>query len=351
MTDPRPDHTRTPTAGPEDGPRTGVLFSLTDDPELVTMAEDLGYESAWTAEGQGKSAFGKLEQWASATDEIRLATGIVNVFARTPAATAQAIATLDAHSGGRAILGLGVAHPGVVEKFHGVEFERPLARLAEYVTLVRHYLRGEPGAFDGQFFSPTRTQFWEAFTPERAGIPIFNAALGPDNVRLTGQYADGWLPNLYPLDQFRNAREWLAEGAARTDRPLEDIEVAMYMLAAVDQDPAVARGDVAHHVAHYLRDIPGFYDRVAEEAGFGDDVAAARAASTTEAAAAQLSDGFLETVGIWGQPEAVQGELDRIRAAGVDVPIVRAPAGADRAGQERVLRAFAPTDRSSSGGG
>jgi len=83
------------------------------------------YESAWAAEGQGKSAFGKLERWAVHTERIGLATGIVNVFSRTPAAIAQAVATLDAHSGGRAVLGLGVAHPGVVEGFHGAEFERP----------------------------------------------------------------------------------------------------------------------------------------------------------------------------------------------------------------------------------
>ena len=116
-----------------DGERTGVLFSLRDDPGLVARAEALGYDSAWAAEGQGKTAFGKLERWAAHTEDIGLATGIVNVFSRTPAALAAATATLDRHSGGRAILGLGVAHPGVVETFHGVEFDRPLARMREYV--------------------------------------------------------------------------------------------------------------------------------------------------------------------------------------------------------------------------
>ncbi|OYR83036.1 LLM class flavin-dependent oxidoreductase, partial [Halorubrum ezzemoulense] len=108
--------------------RIGVLFALRDEPDLVVRAEELGYESAWAAEGQGKSAFGKLERWAVHTDRIGLATGIVNVFSRTPAAIAQAAATLDAHSAGRAILGLGVAHPGVVEGFHGADFDRPLPR-------------------------------------------------------------------------------------------------------------------------------------------------------------------------------------------------------------------------------
>lgn len=322
--------------------RTGVLFSLADDLELVRLAEDLGYESVWTAEGQGKSAFGKLERWATATDEIRLATGIVNVFSRSPATMAQAAATLDAHSGGRAVLGLGVAHPGVVEAFHGMRFDRPLARLAEYVELVRRYLAGTAGGFEGEFFSPERTRFWEAFSPERAEIPIYNAALGPQNVRLTGEYADGWLPNLYPLDRFAEAREWLRAGAAQAGRDPDEVDVAMYVLASVDDEREVARRAAARHVAYYLRDIPGYYDRVAENAGFGDVVERVRAAPSTEAGATRVSDGLLDRLAIVGTPEEATDRLAAFREAGVDLPIVRAPAGADRGLVERVLRTFGP---------
>ncbi|GGL67533.1 LLM class flavin-dependent oxidoreductase [Halocalculus aciditolerans] len=323
--------------------RTGVLFALRDDLDLVRRADALGYESVWAAEGQGKTAFGKLERWATVTDDVRLGTGIVNVFSRTPAALAQAVATLDAHSDGRAILGLGVAHPGVVEDFHGVPFDRPLPRLAEYVELVRRYLSGTPEAFDGEFFTPARTSFWDAFEPERADVPIYNGALGPGNVRLTGEYCDGWLPNLYPREQFAEAKEWLATGAERADRDVADIDVAMYVLAAVDDDPAVARRAAAEHVAYYLRDVPGYYGRAAEEAGFGDDVAAVRDAPSTEAGVAHLGDDFLDTVAIWGTPEDAREELDAVRAMGVDLPIVRAPSNADRDLAEAVLDAFAPT--------
>lgn len=326
-------------------PRTGVLFSLRDDADLVRRAERLGYESAWAAEGQGKTAFGKLERWATATEDIGLATGIVNVFARTPATLAQAVATLDAHSGGRAILGLGVAHPGVVEGFHGAEFDRPLARLAEYVELVRRYLRGEPAKFDGEFFTPSRTCFWETFEPERAEIPIYNAALGPDNVRLTGARADGWLPNLYPADRFDRALAWLAEGAERADRPVADVDVATYVLTAVHDDPAVARRAAAEHVAYYLREIPGYYDRVAAEAGFEDDVAAVRAAETLDVGADRVSEDFVDAVAVTGTPVTVGEDLDDLRAAGVDLPIVRAPVGTDREWVERTLAAFAPEGR------
>jgi alkanesulfonate monooxygenase SsuD/methylene tetrahydromethanopterin reductase-like flavin-dependent oxidoreductase (luciferase family) len=329
----------TPRSGEE---RVGVLFSLRDDPALVRRAERLGYESVWSAEGQGKSAFGKLERWATHTDDIGLATGIVNVFSRTPAALAQAVATLDAHADGRAILGLGVAHPGVVEGFHGADFERPLARMAEYIELVRRYLRGDPEGFDGEFYTPARTSFWSAFAPERARIPIYNGALGPGNVRLTGEYADGWLPNLYPDSQFETAMEWLATGAARSDRDVASLDVAMYVLTAVHDDGARARQAAREHVAYYLRDIPGYYDRVAEEAGFGDDVTAVRAAESTAAAADRVSDGLLDRVAVAGTPETVRDRLTRLRELGVDLPVVRAPAGTDRAWVERTLETFAP---------
>jgi alkanesulfonate monooxygenase SsuD/methylene tetrahydromethanopterin reductase-like flavin-dependent oxidoreductase (luciferase family) len=324
--------------------RVGVLFSLRDDPELVVRAEALGYESAWTAEGQGLTAFGKLERWATATEEIGLGTGIVNVFSRTPATTAAAAATLDAHSGGRAILGLGVASPGVVEGYHGVAFDAPIERMREYVELVRRYLRGDPDGFEGRFYEPRTTAFWDAFEPERAEIPIYNAALGERNVGLTGEVADGWLPNLYPDDRFDTAFEWLEAGAERTGRDASEIDVATYVLASVHEDPETARTAAAEHVAYYLRDIPGFYGRVARESGYGDDVDAARAADSLEAGARALSDEFVESVAVVGRPDAVGGALDDLRRAGVDLPIVRVPAGADRDWVERTLETFAPEE-------
>ena len=322
--------------------RTGVLFALRDDPSLVVRAEELGYESAWAAEGQGKTAFGKLERWAVHTDEIGLATGIVNVFARTPAATAAAIATLDEHSEGRAILGLGVAHPGVVETYHGVPFERPLARMDEYIELVRRYLRGDASDFDGDFFTPERTSFWAAFEPLREEIPIYNGALGPANVRLTGQFADGWLPNLYPRPQFEEAMDWLETGAERAGRDVANVDVAMYVLTSVHEDADRAREKAARHIAYYLRDVPGYYGRAAEHAGLGDEVEAVRDAETMDDAIEHISQDFLDLVGLVGTPDEVRGRLTELREMGVDLPVVRAPSGVDREWVARTLDVFAP---------
>jgi len=322
--------------------RTGVLFALRDDPDMVRRAEELGYESAWAAEGQGRSAFGKLERWATVTDRIGLATGIVNIFSRTPAAMAQAVATLDAHSDGRAILGLGVAHPGVIEGFHGMPFDDPLPRMAEYIRLIRRYLRGESEGFDGRFYSPERTAFWAAFEPVRPKIPIYNGALGPANIRLTGQFADGWLPNLFPTDRLTAAQEALAVGAERAGRDPAEVDVAMYVLTAVHEDAATAREAAAGHIAYYLRDIPGYYDRAAIEAGYEETVTAVRTAPTMKAARAAVATGLIDTLAITGTPSVVRDRLDALRDAGVDLPIVRAPAGTDSAWVERTLAACAP---------
>jgi alkanesulfonate monooxygenase SsuD/methylene tetrahydromethanopterin reductase-like flavin-dependent oxidoreductase (luciferase family) len=325
--------------------RIGVLFSVRDDPELVRLAEESGYESVWAAEGQGRTGFGKLERWATVTDEIELSTGIINVFSRTPAAIAQSAATLDAHSGGRVNLGLGVAHPGVVETFHGTDFERPLTRMAEYITLIRKYLAGEGEPYEGEFFSPGRTSFWQAWDPVRSEIPIYNAALGEGNVRLTGKYADGWLPNLYPIEKFKTAQEWLAEGAAAGDRDVDEIDVAMYLLCSVDEDPDVAYRAAAEHIAYYLREIPGYYSRVAEEAGYGDNVELAKEADSVEAAADAIDEEFVDTIAVSGTPAEAREQVSEYRAAGLDLPIVRGPTygvGANRDYIEQVVRALAP---------
>ncbi len=322
--------------------RIGCYVGLLDSLELVTQAEELGYESIWAPEGQGKTAFGKLERWATVTDTIKLATGIVNIYSRSPATVAQATATLDAHSDGRAILGLGVAHPGVVEDFHGMEFDRPLERMVEYIELVRRYLRGDPDGFEGEFFTPARTHFWEAFDPPRADVPIYNAALGPANVRLTGKYADGWLPNLYPVDRVSTALEWLQEGAKAGDRDVADVDVAMYLLTAVHEDADRARQVCAEHVTRYVREIPGYYDRTARESGFEDEIEAVRTAASFSEGAAFVSDAFLDQIAIIGTPDDARRQLQEFRELGVDLPIVRPPLGVGPGWAERTLNAFAP---------
>lgn len=305
--------------------RAGILFSQEDDLDYVLRAEELGYESLWAAEGIGRSGFGKLERWATVTEEVQLATGIVNIFSRSPSAIAQEIATLDDHSNGRAILGVGVASPGSVEGFHGIPFDRPLERTREYITLVRRYLSGSASPYRGEFYSPRRPAFWGSFSPVRSEIPIFNAALGPKNIRLTGELADGWLPNLFPLDRLERAMTWLEEGAERAGRDVNDITVAMYILTVIDEDPGLARRAAARHIAKYLSNETGFYSSLARNAGFETDVERVQAANSMDEATTHVSDEFLDLVAIAGTERQVRRRISTVRDAGVDLPIYRGP--------------------------
>jgi F420-dependent oxidoreductase-like protein len=174
---------------------------------LVQEAERLGYDSVWVAESWGSDAFTYATWLASHTSRIKIGTGVVQLAARTPTATAMATATLDLISEGRFILGLGVSGPQVVEGWYGQPSNKPLARTREYVEIIRRVLRrDEPLDFQGEFYQhpyhgegavglgkPLRI----IIHPQRPDVPIFIGSEGPKNVRQTAEIADGWLPLYY----------------------------------------------------------------------------------------------------------------------------------------------------------
>ncbi|GAA2114450.1 LLM class F420-dependent oxidoreductase [Actinomadura alba] len=173
-----------------------------DQTETVLAAERLGYDSVWTAEAYGSDAFTALTWYGARTSRIRLGTAVVQMSARTPAATAMHALTLDALSGGRLILGLGASGPQVVEGWYGVPFPKPLARTREYVDIARQVWRREaPVTSDGPHYplpypggaglgKPLRS----IVHPLRPRIPVYLGAEGPKNVALAAEIADGWLP-------------------------------------------------------------------------------------------------------------------------------------------------------------
>ena len=174
---------------------------------IAQEAESLGYDSIWTAEAWGSDVFTPLSWIGAHTKKIRLGTGIAQLSARTPAATAMAALTLDHLSNGRMILGLGVSGPQVVEGWYGQPFSKPLSRTREYVDIIRKILkREEPVTNNGEHYplpysgdgswnlgKPLRS----ITHPLRPDLPIFLGAEGPKNVTMTAEIADGWLPLYY----------------------------------------------------------------------------------------------------------------------------------------------------------
>jgi F420-dependent oxidoreductase-like protein len=211
------------------GPPAGAL-------EQVREAERLGFDSIWVSEAYGSDALTPLAWWGAHTERLRLGTAIMQMSARTPAATAMAAISLDHLSGGRFILGLGASGPQVVEGWYGQPYGKPLARTREYVAIVRKILaRDEPVTFSGEYYTmpnPGTTGLGKPLKstvhPLRSDLPIWLAAEGPKNVALAAEICDGWLPMLYSPRNDRHFRDALAEGFARPGarRTPEAFEVA-----------------------------------------------------------------------------------------------------------------------------
>src|SRR6202048_4092792 len=189
-------------------PYEGSL-SFPEAVELAQRAEALGFDSVWMPEAYGTDAVSILGALAARTERIKLGTGIINVFSRTPALLAQTAATLDLISGGRFILGLGTSGHQVISGWHGMAFDRPLLRMRETIAIVRQVLRRDRLLFEGEVFHLDKGLKLLA-RPVRAAVQISLATLTPGGLRLTGEVADGWIPTLFSpghMDLFRPSLE------------------------------------------------------------------------------------------------------------------------------------------------
>ncbi len=210
----------------------GVSRDGTDDWEsavaFAVEAESLGVYSIWTAEVWGHDGLTPLAFLAGRTSMIRLGTGIIQVGSRTPALVAMTAMTLNSISQGRFILGLGVSGPQVMEGWHGVPFERPVQRTRELIEIVRMAMRGEPLVYEGKTYRlplpESQGRAIRASIPPTE-VPIYVASLGPQNLRMTGELADGWIGNSFFPETAEVFIEPLREGAARSGRSLEDIDI------------------------------------------------------------------------------------------------------------------------------
>jgi 5,10-methylenetetrahydromethanopterin reductase len=299
--------------------------------ELARLIEAAGYETIWVPEGSGKDAFSQLTAYALATRDVKLATGIVVVYGRSASIHAMTAATLDQVSGGRAILGLGIGHKQVVPALHGVPFDRPLGRIREHVETIRELVRG-----DGS----RRLDF----IPERADLPIYLAALGPQMCRLAGEIADGVLLNWATPEFAARAAAEVRRGAERAGRDPGAVDVACYIRAAVGDDPAAVRQALAQETARYV--ALDFYRQMLDQSGLARETAAIMAALPRgwDAAAAAVPDRLLEAVALLGAGDGWRARLAEYRAAGVTAPVIApVPVGADayRAWAD-AIRTFAP---------
>jgi 5,10-methylenetetrahydromethanopterin reductase len=328
--------------------RIGVAFSGGLAPseivECVKLAETLGYESAWVAEGHGGDQFAVLGACAVATRQIRLGTSISSVFVRSAPTIGMAAATVDALADGRFILGLGGSHRVQVEPEHGIPFVQPTARLRDTVAIVRALVRDGLVSYRGATITIERFDLW--FRPRRPQIPIYVAALFPTMLEIAGELADGVLLTWPTARTIARAVEHVAIGARRAGRAATAVDVASLIPCAVATTAAAARDALRPAVGLYAGFFPR-YNRLLAEAGFGDavrDIKEAFDRGGRDAAAAKVPDELIDAVALAGTPATCRERIEGYRRAGLRLPIVspRVSGGDGLAMAMAAIRSCAP---------
>lgn len=324
----------------------GGTYAVSDIIDLARTAEDLGYHALWVPEESGRNAFMLLGGLATATDSVQLGTGIANVYSRTPALLAMSVATLDELSDGRAMLGLGASSRALIERWHGVGFDRPLRRIRETIEIVQRALGTERVTYDGDIFQID--DFPAQLGETRGDVPIYNAALGPTNRELTGRFADGWLPLHVPTARMASYIDEVASAAVDAGRPPDAVTIAPYIVSCVSEtQPDRARRIVREVLAFYVG-VMEYYAEVFGAFGFESEVADIREAWRTggkDAARDEVPDGLLDAVTIAGTPEFGRERLAEYVDAGVDMPIVAIPARTPPELARSTLSELAPETR------
>jgi F420-dependent oxidoreductase-like protein len=323
-------------------------FSLEEQVELAMLADELGLDSVWISEAWGQDAVSVLGLLAGRTERVALGSGLLQIPARRPAATAMAAATLDVLSGGRFRLGLGVSGPQVSEGWYGVPFARPVARTREYVEIVRLALARKTLEYDGREYQlPLPNGAGRPLkllaAPVQERIPVYLGAVGPKAVEQTGEIADGWLPFMVDPKHADMLFEPLERGLARAGRSRAEIDVAAAVALAIDDDVAAARAAVRPWLAFYLGAMgsreKNFYVELAGRAGYGPAARAcqkAMLAGDRAGAAAALSDELVDAMALATTPAGLDDRLAALAGCGVDT-LVAVPLSADRPRTVRML--------------
>jgi alkanesulfonate monooxygenase SsuD/methylene tetrahydromethanopterin reductase-like flavin-dependent oxidoreductase (luciferase family) len=310
----------------------------------VKLADELGYDSFWVPEAWGYDVFSLLTEMAVVTKRIKLGTGIINAFSRSPGGIAMTAATLDEISEGRFMLGIGTSGKNVIEGFHGRPFNKPLTQVRDVIRVVRTLLAGGKLSDAGAELAAYRP-FKLEMTPARPSIPIYVAALKQKAIESIGELADGWIPTFWPYERIAEGRAWVAAGAARAGRDPAAITVAPFT-------PVLPLGLEAgammskRIISFYIGGMGDYYIELLSHFGFADDckrIAALYQDKTTRAQAADaVPDKMIEALTISGDPAHCVAELRRRRSFGIDLPILNLPNDMPWEMVEMFIRGMAP---------
>jgi F420-dependent oxidoreductase-like protein len=305
-----------------------------DNLALARRADELGYDVVWAAEAYGSDAPTVLAYLAAQTTRIDLGAAVMQIPARSPAMTAMTAATLDALSGGRFRLGLGVSGPQVSEGWHGVRFDQPLGRTREYVDIVRMALSRQRVRYDGRHYQlPLPDGPGKALSltvhPVRPNLPVYLAAVGPKNLELAGEIADGWLSIFYAPETASEQLEHISAGRARSDRAVtaegpSDFDVVTSTPIVVGEDVEACAAPVRPYAALYLGGMgsrnQNFYHALATRMGYGDaadEVQRRYLSRDYDGAAAAVPAEFVDRTALLGPPARIADRMQAFAESGV----------------------------------
>jgi len=295
--------------------------------DRVREAEQLGYHSIFTTHLAGRDSLTVLAAYATATESIALGTGVLPIYSRTPAATAQQAATIDDISERRLTLGIGVSHRVTVENWYGAQIRKPVNEMRDYVAILRAIFAGEDPPQSETF--PTRFHFL-GLQP-RADLPIYIAALSPRMLELAGEVADGVILWLCNPDYIRDVVvAHVREGRRKADKPLDGFDIVAAVPTAVTDEVDGARATLRADLSPYF--LLPFYRRMIERSGYEADVKLfdeAMERGDASAAAIAISDGFLENLAAIGPADIAAAAVERYRDAGATSPCIGAIPGTD----------------------
>ncbi len=324
--------------------------------EAIAAADELGFDSIWTAEAYGSDALTPLAWWGAATKNVRLGTAIMQMSARRPTATAMAALTMDHLSGGRFILGLGVSGPQVVEGWYGEPFAKPLARTREYVQICRECFARNRVTSDGPFYKLPLTEgegvsgFGKALKPTlhpvREDIPIYIAAEGPKNIALTAEIADGWMALFYSPHHEDLYRPRLEEGFAREGarRSWDDFEVTATVPVIINDDIEAAADMVRPMYALYFGGMgargANFHHDVPVRMGYEAEMKVVQDLyldGKKDEAAAAVPTKLVEQLALIGPRDKIAHDLEAWRDSAVSTMLIAGDAATVRSVAEIVL--------------
>lgn len=309
------------------------------------LADDLGYHSIWIPEAWGYEQFQLLTEIAGATRQLRLATGIANVFSRSAGLLAMSAATLDEISDGRAILGLGTSGKLVVENFHGTPYRKPLSRLRDTVKVARTLWSGgrlNAGLSQDLEFRPFKLEM----QPRRPDIPVYIASLQEKAIVEVGQIADGWLPTFWPYEHFRDGLALVAQGARSAGRDPSQITLAPFVGIVPFDDIDFARSLIKPLVSFYIGGMGVYYHALFCRYGFEENANLVRdlyQRGDRKAAGGAVSDALIDAIAICGPLEHCREKLEEWGAQGMGIALMNLPMGMPAEVTEKLLRDLAPT--------